>query len=157
MAEAILTLDNADGQLPIDFAEVSIGRRAYRSGESEYLINGARARLRDIVDLLGAGQLGANALVVVGQGTVDAALSLRPEERRQLFEEAAGVKSLQVRKNEALARLAKSHRQPDPRGDLIARAQAAGSAARAPGRAPAGAQQPRATRAPPHRGVAPAS
>ena len=61
-----------------------------RSGESEYLINGARARLRDVVELLGEGRLGANELVVVGQGTVDAALSLRPEERRQLFEEAAG-------------------------------------------------------------------
>lgn len=108
MAEAILTLDNADGWLPIDFEEVTIGRRAYRSGESEYLINGSRARLRDIVELLGEGQLGANQLVVVGQGTVDAALSLRPEERRQLFEEAAGVKNLQVRKNEALARLGRA-------------------------------------------------
>jgi chromosome segregation protein len=108
MAEAILTLDNADGWLPIEFAEVSIGRRAYRSGESEYLINGARARLRDVVELLGEGRLGANELVVVGQGTVDSALSLRPEERRQLFEEAAGVKGLQVRKNEAMSRLAKA-------------------------------------------------
>ncbi|MEP6469024.1 MAG: chromosome segregation protein SMC [Chloroflexota bacterium] len=108
MAEAILTLDNADGWLPIEFSEVSIGRRAYRSGESEYLINGARARLRDVVELLGEGRLGANELVVVGQGTVDSALSLRPEERRQLFDEAAGVKNLQVRKNEALARLARA-------------------------------------------------
>jgi chromosome segregation protein len=108
MAEAILTLDNADGWLPIEFEEVSIGRRAYRSGEGEYLINGARARLRDVVELLGEGRLGANELVVVGQGTVDSALSLRPEERRQLFEEAAGVKGLQVRKNEALARLARA-------------------------------------------------
>jgi chromosome segregation protein len=108
MAEAVLTLDNADGWLPIEFAEVTIGRRSYRSGENEYLINGARARLRDVVDLLAAGQLGANALVVVGQGTVDAALSLRPEERRQLFEEAAGVKNLQVRKNEALSRLGRA-------------------------------------------------
>jgi len=108
MAEAVLTLDNADGWLPIEFAEVSIGRRAYRSGESEYLINGARARLRDVVELLGAGRLAANELVVVGQGTVDAALSLRPEERRQLFEEAAGVKGLQVKRNEATGRLARS-------------------------------------------------
>ena len=108
MAEAVLTLDNADGWLPIDFAEVSIGRRAYRSGDSEYLINGARARLRDVVELLGEGRLGANELVVVGQGTVDAALSLRPEERRQLFEEAAGVKGLQVRRNEASGRLDKA-------------------------------------------------
>ncbi|MGZ8512829.1 MAG: AAA family ATPase, partial [Candidatus Limnocylindria bacterium] len=108
MAEAVLTLDNADGWLPIEFSEVSIGRRAYRSGETEYLINGARARLRDVVELLGEGRLGANELVVVGQGTVDAALSLRPEERRQLFEEAAGVKALQVKRNEASSRLAKA-------------------------------------------------
>ncbi|MGI8871853.1 MAG: AAA family ATPase, partial [Candidatus Limnocylindria bacterium] len=120
MAEAILTLDNFDGWLPIDFGEVSIGRRAYRSGESEYLINGAPARLRDVVDLLAGGRLGANELVVVGQGTVDAALSLRPEERRQLFEEAAGVKSLQVRKNEALARLARARDNLTRASDLIA-------------------------------------
>ncbi len=119
MAEAILTLDNADGWLPIDFSEVSIGRRAYRSGESEYLINGARARLRDVVELLGEGRLGANELVVVGQGTVDAALSLRPEERRQLFEEAAGVKNLQVRKNEALSRLARARDNLTRVNDLI--------------------------------------
>jgi chromosome segregation protein len=108
MAEAVLTLDNADGWLPIEFAEVSIGRRSYRSGDSEYLVNGARARLRDVVELLGEGRLGANELVVVGQGTVDAALSLRPEERRQLFEEAAGVKGLQVKRNEAMARLTRA-------------------------------------------------
>ncbi len=120
MAEAVLTLDNADGWLPIDFSEVSIGRRAYRSGDSEYLINGARARLRDVVELLAAGRLGANELVVVGQGTVDAALSLRPEERRQLFEEAAGVKNLQVRKNEALARLAKARDNLTRINDLVA-------------------------------------
>ena len=120
MAEAVLTLDNGDGWLPIDFAEVSIGRRAYRSGDSEYLVNGARARLRDVVDLLGEGRLGANELVVVGQGTVDAALSLRPEERRQLFEEAAGVKGLQVRRNEASGRLAKALDNLTRVSDLIA-------------------------------------
>ena len=119
MAEAILTLDNADGWLPIEFAEVSVGRRAYRSGESEYLINGARARLRDVVELLGEGRLGANELVVVGQGTVDAALSLRPEERRQLFEEAAGVKNLQVRRNEASARLVRAADNLTRVSDLI--------------------------------------
>ena len=119
MAEATLTLDNADGWLPIDFSEVTVGRRAYRSGESEYLINGARARLRDVVELLGEGGLGANELVVVGQGTVDSALSLRPEERRQLFEEAAGVKNLQVRKNEALGRLARARDNLTRVADLI--------------------------------------
>ena len=120
MAEAVLTLDNGDGWLPIDFAEVSVGRRAFRSGDSEYLINGARARLRDVVELLGEGRLGANELVVVGQGTVDAALSLRPEERRQLFEEAAGVKGLQVRRNEASVRLSKSRDNLTRVSDLIA-------------------------------------
>jgi chromosome segregation protein len=119
MAEVILTLDNADGWLPIDFAEVTIGRRAYRSGETEYLINGARARLRDVVTLLAGGQLGASSLVVVGQGTVDAALSLRPEERRQLFEEAAGVKTLQVRKNESLAKLARARENLTRVADLL--------------------------------------
>lgn len=119
MAEASLTLDNADGWLPIDFSEVAIGRRAYRSGESEYLINGARARLRDVVDLLGEGRLGANELVVVGQGTVDAALSLRPEERRQLFEEAAGVKTLQVKRNEASGRLTRALANLTRMSDLI--------------------------------------
>jgi chromosome segregation protein len=119
MAEAVLTLDNSDGWLPIDFGEVSIGRRAYRSGETEYLINGARARLKEVVELLAGGRLGANELVVVGQGTVDAALSLRPEERRQLFEEAAGVKGLQVRKNEALGRLARARDNLTRVADLI--------------------------------------
>ncbi|HLY36235.1 MAG TPA: chromosome segregation protein SMC [Candidatus Limnocylindria bacterium] len=119
MAEVTLTLDNADGWLPIDFAEVTIGRRAYRSGETEYLVNGARARLRDVVELLAGGQLGPSSLVVVGQGTVDAALSLRPEERRQLFEEAAGVKSLQVRKNESLARLARAEENLTRVADLL--------------------------------------
>lgn len=119
MAEAVLTLDNSDHWLPIEFAEVSIGRRAYRSGETEYLINGARTRLKDVIDLLAGGRLGANELVVVGQGTVDAALSLRPEERRQLFEEAAGVKNLQVRKNEALGRLARARDNLTRVGDLV--------------------------------------
>jgi chromosome segregation protein len=120
MAEAVLTLDNADGWLPIEFAEVAIGRRAYRSGESDYLINGARARLRDVVELLGEGRLGANELVVVGQGTVDAALSLRPEERRQLFEEAAGVKGLQVKRNEASVRLGRATENLTRVRDLMA-------------------------------------
>jgi chromosome segregation protein len=120
MAEAVLTLDNHDRWLPVEFAEVTIGRRAYRSGETEYLVNGARARLKDVVELLAGGRLGANQLVVVGQGTVDAALSLRPEERRQLFEEAAGVKNLQVRKNEAMSRLERARDNLARVADLIA-------------------------------------
>jgi chromosome segregation protein len=119
MAEVTLTFDNHDGWLPIEFEEVVIARRAYRSGDPEYLINGSRARLRDVVELLAGGRLGANELVVVGQGTVDAALSLRPEERRQLFEEAAGVKGLQVRRNEAQARLGKARDNLTRVSDLV--------------------------------------
>ena len=119
MAEVVLTFDNHDGWLPIEFEEVTIARRAYRSGDPEYLINGARARLKDVVALLAGGRLGANELVVVGQGTVDAALSLRPEERRQLFEEAAGVKGLQVRRNEALAKLGKARDNLTRVSDLV--------------------------------------
>ena len=119
MAEVVLTLDNSDRWLPVDYLEVTVGRRAYRSGESEYLLNGTPTRRREIVELLAAGRLGANELVVVGQGTVDAALSLRPEERRQLFEEAAGVKGLQVRKNEALARLGSARDNLARVADLI--------------------------------------
>lgn len=119
MAEVTLTLDNHDRWLPIEFETVTIARRAYRSGDPEYLINGSRARLRDVVELLAAGRLGANELVVVGQGTVDAALSLRPDERRQLFEEAAGVKSLQVRRNEALSRLGRARDNLTRVSDLV--------------------------------------
>jgi chromosome segregation protein len=119
MAEVTLTLDNHDRWLPIEFETVTITRRAYRSGDPEYLINGSRARLRDVVELLAAGRLGANELVVVGQGTVDAALSLRPDERRQLFEEAAGVKSLQVRRNEAQSRLGRARDNLTRVSDLV--------------------------------------
>jgi chromosome segregation protein len=119
MAEVVLTFDNHDGWLPIDFEEVTVARRSYRSGDPEYLINGSRARLKDVVELLAGGRLGANELVVVGQGTVDAALSLRPEERRQLFEEAAGVKGLQVRRNEATARLGKARDNLTRVSDLV--------------------------------------
>ena len=85
MAEVSLTLDNADGWLPIEFSEVTFTRRAYRSGENEYLINGARVRLLDIGQLLAESGLSQRAYTVIGQGLVDAALSLRPQERRMLF------------------------------------------------------------------------
>jgi chromosome segregation protein len=105
MASASLTLDNADGWLPIEFAEVTVTRRAYRSGENEYLLNGSRVRLRDINELLATSGLGRRTYTVVGQGLVDAVLSLRPEDRRELFEEAAGISLYQSKRAEALARL----------------------------------------------------
>ncbi|MBN2360585.1 MAG: chromosome segregation protein SMC, partial [Deltaproteobacteria bacterium] len=105
MASACLLLDNADGWLPIDFAEVSITRRAYRSGENEYLLNGSRVRLRDISDLLSQSGLARRTYTVVGQGLVDAVLSLRAEDRRELFEEAAGITLYQSKRADALSRL----------------------------------------------------
>ncbi|MBN1658779.1 MAG: chromosome segregation protein SMC [Anaerolineae bacterium] len=105
MASACLVFDNADGWLPIDFAEVSITRRAYRSGENEYLLNGSRVRLRDISDLLSQSGLSRRTYTVVGQGLVDAVLSLRAEDRRELFEEAAGITLYQAKRADALARL----------------------------------------------------
>ncbi|MCC6626853.1 MAG: chromosome segregation protein SMC [Chloroflexi bacterium] len=102
MAEVSLTLANADRLLDSDFAEVTITRRAFRDGETQYLLNGARVRLKDIVEL--TAPLGG-AYTVVGQGLVDAALSLRPEERRGLFEHAAGITSHQLKRTEAERRL----------------------------------------------------
>ena len=104
MAYASLTLDNSDGWLPIDFAEVTITRRAYRSGENEYLLNGSRVRLRDINELLASSGLGRRGYTVIGQGLVDAVLRLRPEDRRALFEEAAGIALYQSKRTETLAR-----------------------------------------------------
>ncbi len=105
MAEVTITLDNADGWLPVDFSEVLVGRRIYRSGESEYFINNAKVRLRDVLDLFRRANVGQNSYAFMGQGMVDAVLSLRPEERRGLIEEAAEVKRHQVRLEEAQGRL----------------------------------------------------
>ncbi len=105
MAQVALTLDNSTGWLPVEFSEVTITRRAYRSGENEYLLNGSRVRLRDITELLAKGGLGQRTYTVIGQGMVDAALSLRPEERRTLFEEAAGITLHQAKRDQAVARL----------------------------------------------------
>src|SRR5690606_37764005 len=83
MAEVSIILDNSDFTLPLEFEEISITRRTYRSGESEFLINGTSCRLRDIHELLMDTGLGRGTLSVIGQGEVDAILSVRPEERRQ--------------------------------------------------------------------------
>ena len=101
MADVQLTLDNADGLLPVEFAVVELGRRLYRSGENEYLLNRQRVRLRDLVDLLDAAHLAENAFLFIGQGMVDQALALRPEERRPLFEEVAGVRRHDRRRRRA--------------------------------------------------------
>ncbi|MCC6388390.1 MAG: chromosome segregation protein SMC [Dehalococcoidia bacterium] len=106
MAEVVLTLDNSERWLPVDFAEVEIARRSYRSGESEYLLNGSRVRLRDIADLLMKGDVGQNSYSIMGQGLVDEVLSMSPEERRAFLDEAADVKRFRMRIKEAQDRLA---------------------------------------------------
>src|SRR5438477_12510397 len=105
MAEVSITIDNGDRLLPLEFGEVTLMRRAFRSGENEYYINKSRVRLRDVLDV--ASILG-QAYTVVGQGLVDAALSLRPEERRELFEEAAAIRGYFVQREDALKRLART-------------------------------------------------
>lgn len=105
MAEVKLTVDNSDRTLPIDFAEVTITRRVYRSGESQYLLNNAQCRLKDIVELFLDTGVGKGAYSFVSQSEIDAVLSARPEDRRELFEEAAGIKKYRVKKREALRKL----------------------------------------------------
>ena len=104
-AEVILTIDNGDGALPIEYAEVSIARRLFRSGESEYEINGQHCRLLDIQELLSDSGIGREMHVIVGQGQLDSVLQARPEDRRAFIEEAAGVLKHRKRKEKALRKL----------------------------------------------------
>ncbi|HYY54312.1 MAG TPA: chromosome segregation protein SMC [Candidatus Dormibacteraeota bacterium] len=105
MAEVVMHLDNASGRLPIPFSEVEIARRFYRDSESEYLVNRAKVRLRDLQDLLAGANLADNPFVVIGQGLVDQVLALKPSDRRVVIEEAAGTRRLHLRREEALAKL----------------------------------------------------
>ena len=105
MAEVTLQLDNSSRRLPIDFAELEVGRRLFKSGEAEYLVNRARVRLRDLQDLLAGANLADNPFVVIGQGLVDQVLALRPADRRTVIEEAAGTRRLHLRREDALTRL----------------------------------------------------
>lgn len=105
LAEVTLVLDNSDHTLPIEFGEVAITRRMYRSGESEYLINGAPARLRDITDILHDSGLGKDTHSIISQGKLDSVLSSRPEERRELIEEAAGISKHRRRKERSQRKL----------------------------------------------------
>jgi chromosome segregation protein len=104
-AEVQLTIDNSDGALPIDYAEVTIGRLMFRSGESEYSINGTPCRLLDVQELMSDSGIGRELHVVVGQGQLDAVLGARPEDRRGFIEEAAGVLKHRKRKEKALRKL----------------------------------------------------
>lgn len=97
-AYVAITLDNSDHKLPIEFDEVTIARRVYRSGESEYLLNGAGCRLRDVQELFFDTGIGKEGYSIIGQGQIDKILSGKPEERRELFDEAAGIVKYKKRK-----------------------------------------------------------
>ena len=120
MADVTLVIDNTDGLLPLDYAEIELGRRLYRSGENEYLLNRQRVRLRDLIDLLDEANLADNAFLFIGQGMVDQALALRPEERRPLFEEAAGIRKHERRRRTAEAELAEAETNLERVRDLLA-------------------------------------
>lgn len=120
MAQAILTLDNSDGWLPIDYSEVEIGRRAYRSGENEYILNGQKVRLKDITELLATSGLAERTYTIIGQGLIDQALSLKADERRALFEEAAGVNHYKTRRAETLRRLQETQHNLERIHDILA-------------------------------------
>jgi len=108
MADVTLVIDNADGLLPVEYQVLELGRRLYRSGENEYLLNKTRIRLRELVDLLDSAHLADNAFLFIGQGMVDQALALRPEERRPLFDEVAGVRRHERRRRRGEDQLTES-------------------------------------------------
>ncbi|MBM7578467.1 chromosome segregation protein SMC [Jeotgalibacillus terrae] len=105
VAEVSLVLDNTDGTLPLDYAEISVTRRVYRSGDSEYLLNGVSCRLKDITELFIDSGLGKEAFSIIGQGRVDQILNSKPEDRRLILEEAAGVLKYKNRRKKADQRL----------------------------------------------------
>lgn len=120
MASVSIKFDNEGKWLPIDYSEVVLTRRAYRDGKNEYLINNQRVRLKDFNELLGKTGLSDRTYTIIGQGLVDSALSIKPDERSKLFEEAAGIGLYQSRKVEALRRLESTERNLERALDIIA-------------------------------------
>ncbi|MCS6802086.1 MAG: chromosome segregation protein SMC [Chloroflexota bacterium] len=118
-AEATIILDNTARVVPLDFDEVAVTRRLYRSGESDYWLNGRRVRQRDVFDALGRAGLFQSSYAVIGQGLIDAALSLRPEERRELIEEAADIRRHHAALEEARGRLAATRLNLQRLDDLL--------------------------------------
>ena len=104
-ASVAITLDNSDHKLPVDFEEVTVTRRLYRSGESEYRINGSSCRLKDINEMFYDTGIGKEGYSIIGQGQIDKILSGKPEDRRELFDEAAGIVKFKRRKNTTLKKL----------------------------------------------------
>ncbi len=120
MASAGVTFDNTDGWLPVDYSEVALARRSYRDGRNEYLLNSQHVRLKDINELLAQSGLSERTYTILGQGLVDASLALKADERRRLFEEAAGIGLYRTRREEALRRLETTKRNLDRVLDILA-------------------------------------
>mgnify|MGYP005626287755 CR=1 FL=1 len=108
VAEVIMVFDNNDGALDIDYNEVTITRRLYRDGESEYLLNGRKARLSDIQLLLAQAGIGQRTYTVIGQGMIDHVLTSSPEERKIFFDDATGVRGLQIKRHQSMLKLKKA-------------------------------------------------
>ena len=120
MAVVSVLFDNEVGWLPLDFTEVSMGRRAYRDGHNDYLVNNQRVRLKDVNELLSQSGLSERTYTILGQGLVDASLALKADERRKLFEEAAGVGLYRARRQETLNRLETTRRNLERVLDIMA-------------------------------------
>ena len=118
-AEVALTIDNTSGILPIEFNEVTITRTLFRSGESEYALNGVPCRLLDIQELLSDSGVGRQQHVIISQGQIDAVLNARPEDRRAIIEEAAGVLKYRRRKEKAERRLTATEGNLSRLSDLL--------------------------------------
>ncbi len=123
LAEVTVVLDNSDAMLGIDFTEVAVTRRMSRDGTSEYFINRVPCRLKDILDLFSDTGAGKESYSIIGQGKIDEVLSVRPEDRRELFEEAAGIVKYRNRKREALKRLDETSEGQVRIKDIIAEVQ----------------------------------
>ncbi len=119
-AEVSLSIQNEDGELAIDFAEVVVKRRIYRSGESEYFLNKSVCRLRDIQELFMDTGVGKEGYSIIGQGQIDKVLSSKPDDRRNLFEEAAGIYKYKIKRAEAQKKLAKEQENIERVNDIIA-------------------------------------
>jgi len=119
-AEVTLVFDNSDQQLDLDMAEVAITRRIYRTGESEFLINKRSCRLKDIHLLLADTGLGKDSMAIIGQNRIDAILNSKPEERRLIFEDVAGISRFKINKEDALRRIASTDRNMERVRDVMA-------------------------------------
>ncbi len=119
MSRVVLTFDNSESWLPLDFAEVTAARQTYRDGKTDYLLNGSKVRLMDLRDVLDRAGLGRDAYLFIGQGSVDQVLSLRPSERMAIFEQAAGITPYRSRREDAAEKLEETQHNLERVRDII--------------------------------------